>query len=335
MKNVIGSRITAVLVASALSASLWGQTPSTKPPVDTEQLWFTDLSLCQSTARRKDPALLPRIREMLQSPTQRYGNSAHSMTVCALVALGRIGTEEALAVLESVAGTLKPYYRESYVPVIRARLRADMEFPAVHTREQWEQKVAFFLQEAELAREALQEALKNHPQFGDPMVYPSRGVVAVRVLLEMAEAAYANGVKEALGFFQGLALERDDPSRVRYQLIPLNQRQRIEWLIHSLTHKPARRFRDRYELLALWRCGEAAIPAILAKIEELSSQKPKEEAEVVRVNVGIANLLEVLAGFDDPRVEPTLERFARENFKAEEFLRRHRKGLRGVVIMDW
>ncbi|GBC89513.1 hypothetical protein HRbin14_00238 [bacterium HR14] len=157
----------------------------------------------------------------------------------------------------------------------------------------------------------------------------------MRVLLEMADEAYANGVKEALGFFQGLALERDDPSRVRYQLIPLNQQQRIEWLIHSLTHKPASRLRDRYELLALWRCGEAAIPAILAKIEELSSQKPKEEAEVVRVNVGIANLLEVLAGFDDPRVEPTLERFARENFKAEEFLRRHRKGLRGVVIMDW
>ncbi len=340
MKNTIGSRITAVLAISTISASLLGQTPNpspgTTPPADTEKLWFTDLSLCQSTARRKDPALLPYIREMLQSPRQRYKEHAHSLTVCALVALGRIGTEEALTALESVANNLKPYYRESYVPVIRARIRADMEFPTVHTREQWEQKVAFFLQEAGLTREALQEALKNHPQFGDPMVYPSRGVVAVRVLLEMAGEAYANGVKEALELFQGLELERDDPSRVRYQLIPLNRQQRIEWLIHSLTHKPASRFRDRYELLALWQCGEAAIPAILAKIEELSSQKPKEEAEIVRVNVGIANLLEVLAGFDDPRVEPIMTRFAQRGYhEAEEFLRRNRKGLRGIIIYDW
>jgi len=252
--------------------------------------------------------------------------------VDALVAIGRIGTADALACLERLEPTLQTYYREAYVPVIKARIRAELAFPQVRTREQWQQQVALFLQEAELTQEALQEALRNHPQRGDPMVYPSRGVVAVRVLLELASKAYANGVKEALQLFEGLALERDYPSWLRYQLAPLNTNQRVEWLIRSLTHKKAMRFVDRYELLALWQCGEAALPAILAKIEELSAQEPKDEVAQIQKNIGLANLLEVLAGYEDARVEAILERYEQE---ASEFLRRHRKGLRGVLIYDW
>ena len=224
-------------------------------------------------------------------------------------------------------------------PVIRARIQADLAFPEVRTPEQWQQKVELFLQEAGLTREALQEALHKHPQRGDPMVYPSRGVVAVRVLLELASEAYAKGVKEALRLFEGLALERDYPSWLRYQLAPLDVKQRVRWLIDSLTHKKAMRFVDRYELLALWQCGAVALPEVVAKIEELSKLKESLRVgseEMGRVNIGLTNLLEVLSGYEDPRVEPILERFAQAGQpKAEELLRRHRQGLRGIIIFDW
>jgi hypothetical protein len=55
-----------------------------------------------------------------------------------------------------------------------------------------------------------------------------------------------------------------------------------------------------------------------------------------RVNMGLTNLLEVLSGYEDPRVEPILEQFAQAGHpKAEELLRRHRQGLRGIVTFDW
>lgn len=330
MHNQLKLRVVAVVLLSGAAFSLWCQPARTSqspdPTIDDERLWFRGVSLCQSTARRKDPALLPEIEKTLL-----HQRPIHGLIVDALVAIGRIGTADALACLERLEPTLQTYYREAYVPVIKARIRAELAFPQVRTREQWQQQVALFLQEAELT----QEALRNHPQWGDPMVYPSRGVVAVRVLLELASKAYANGVKEALQLFEGLALERDYPSWLRYQLAPLNTKQRVEWLIRSLTHKKARRFMDWYELLALWQCGEAALPAILAKIEELSAQGPKDEVAQIQKNIGLANLLEVLAGYEDARVEAILERYEQENFKASEFLRRHRKGLRGVLIYDW
>jgi hypothetical protein len=345
MRCQISSWIVSVLVGSVISASLWGQMPDTSDPkglpLADEKQWFAAVSLCQSSALRKDPALLPKIEAIFQ---YRYDTrTRHGLTVNALVTIGRIGGSEALALLERLETILrKPhfysgaYYREQYLPVIKARIQADLAFPQVRNSEQWQQKVELFLQEAELTREALQEALHKHPPRGDPMVYPSRGVVAVRVLLELASEAYGNGVKEALQLFEGLALERDYPSWLRYQLAPLEVKQRVRWLIDSLTHKRAMRFVDQYELLALWQCGSVALPEILAKIEELSKLNPKEEEEKVRVNIGLTNMLEVLAGYEDPRVEPLLERFAQAGqFKAEELLRRHRQGLRGIIIFDW
>jgi len=122
----------------------------------------------------------------------------------------------------------------------------------------------------------------------------------------------------------------------------MDVKQRVRWLINSLTHKKAMQFVDRYELLALWQCGIVALPEILAKIEELSKLKEslrlhseKDEA-IGRVNMGLTNLLEVLSGYEDPRVEPILEQFAQAGHpKAEELLRRHRQGLRGIVTFDW
>lgn len=154
----------------------------------------------------------------------------------------------------------------------------------------------------------------------------------------MADEAYANGVKSALELFQGLNLARDHPSWVRHQLIPLTKRERIAWLIDSLSHKPARRFIDRYELLALWQCGVEAVPAIIEQIERLLRQEPKSDSDRVERNVGMANLMEVLAGFEDARVEPLLVRLARvEQFQddAKMLLHRRRVGLRGIIIYDW
>jgi len=345
MRYQISSRVVSGLVGSFITALLWGQTPQTAAPklspLADEEQWFAAISLCQSSAWRKDPALLPKIEALFQ---YRFNARAqHGVTVDALVAIGRIGGSEALALLERLETIFhKPYflsgayYREHYLPVMKARIQADLAFPQVRNSEQWHQKVERFLQEAELTREALQEALHKHPQRGDPMVYPSRGVVAVRVLLELASEAYAGGVKEALKFFEGLPLERDYPSWLRYQLAPLEVKQRVRWLIGSLTSKPAMRFVDHYELLALWQCGLVALPEILAKIEELSKLKPKDEEEIVRVNIGLANMLEVLAGYEDPRVEPILERFAQADwFEAEQLLRWRRQGLRGILIFDW
>lgn len=351
MRYQISSWIISVANASLIILLSWGQTPdnaaSKLPPLADETQWIAAKSLCLSSAIRKDTALLPKIEAIFQ---HRYeAREQHVLTVNALVAIGRVGGPDALALLERLETTFgRPYfhsgayYREHYLPVIRARIQADLIFPDVRTPDQWQQKVMLFLQEAGLTREALQEAIHKHPQRGDPMVYPSRGVVAVRVLLELASEAYANGVKEALRFFDGVALERDYPSWLRYQLIPMDVKQRVRWLINSLTHKKAMQFVDRYELLALWQCGIVALPEILAKIEELSKLKEslrlhseKDEA-IGRVNMGLTNLLEVLLGYEDPRVEPILEQFAQAGHpKAEELLRRHRQGLRGIVTFDW
>lgn len=348
MRNQIINRLITVLAVSTVSALLMAQTPDTHDDEphysEHDRLYFRSTGLCQSSAHRKDPALLPQIEEILLSAKHLGDNRYyHVTTVNALVAVGRIGTERALAVLErfenlSDRSNSNKYYLDAYVPVIKARIRADLEFPAVRTPQQWEEKVALFLQEAQLTREALATALKNHPQFGDPMVYPSRGVVAVRVLLEMADEAYANGVKSALELFQDLDLAQDYPSWLRYRLIPLTKRERIAWLVDSLSHKPARRFLDRYELLALWQCGVEAVPVIIAQIERLLRQAPRGEPERIQRRVGVRNLMEVLAGFEDSRVEPFLERLVERGefeYDAKMFLGQRRAGLRGILIYDW
>ncbi|MGQ9656948.1 MAG: hypothetical protein ACUVV1_03465 [Fimbriimonadales bacterium] len=346
MRSQISNRLMVVLAISTVSALLMAQTPNTHDDEphysEHDRFYFRSTGLCQRSAHRKDPALLPQIEEILQSAKHLDVRYRHGITVDALVAVGRIGTERALAVLEQFENLSdypgKNYYLDAYVPVIKARIRADLEFPAVRTPQQWEEKVALFLQEAQLMREALATALKNHPQFGDPMVYPSRGVVAVRVLLEMADEAYASGVKSALELFQGLDLARDYPSWLRYQLVPLTKRERIAWLVDSLSRKPARRFLDRYELLALWQCGVEVVPVIIEQIERLLRQEPRGEQEHIQRNVGVVNLTEVLAGFEDSRVEPFLERLVeRDGFKAKakRLLYERRAGLRGILIYDW
>jgi hypothetical protein len=92
MRHQISSWVVSVVVGSLITSLLWGQTPDTStpklPPLADEKQWFAAESLCQSSALRKDPAMLPKIEAIFQ---YRYDTrTQHGLTVNALVAIGRI-----------------------------------------------------------------------------------------------------------------------------------------------------------------------------------------------------------------------------------------------------
>jgi len=251
-------------------------------------------------------ALRPEVLQAAQSvPTVR--RARFYLQAATLLALARIGDPTVLPNLQAVEAHLDPYFKENLLPVVKARIYAEIRVPTPRTRAEWQEKSTHFLEQAGIS---LAEAPKILEQYHDlsqqwppeNILYAPRAVWALRQLAEMATDAYANGVKDAFDVFAPIAmhLEKDYALWVRVQLGQRSSQERIHWLVNQLAERGVETFEDRYLMQALADCGAPAIPVIRAKLEERTASPSVKR-------VGISLLLKVLAIVEKPSAVSRLE----------------------------
>jgi hypothetical protein len=284
-------------------------------------------------------ALRPEVLQAAQSvPTVR--RARFYLQAATLLALARIGDPTVLPNLQAVEAHLDPYFKENLLPVVKARIYAEIRVPTPRTRAEWQEKSTHFLEQAGIS---LAEASKILEQYYDTsqqwppenLLYAPRAVWALRQLAEMATDAYANGVKDAFDVFAPIAmhLEKDYALWVRIQLGQRSSQERIHWLVNQLAERGVETSEDRYLMQALADCGAPAIPVIRAKLEERTASPSAKR-------VGISLLLKVLAIVEEPSATSLLERFATvaDEYIAQEArscLQRRLSGERATFVAWW
>jgi hypothetical protein len=284
-------------------------------------------------------ALRPGVLQAAQSvPTVR--RARFYLQAATLLALARIGDPTVLPNLQAVEAHLDPYFKENLLPVVKARIYAEIRVPTPRTRAEWQEKSTHFLEQAGIS---LAEASKILEQYYDTsqqwppenLLYAPRAVWALRQLAEMATDAYANGVKDAFDVFAPIAmhLEKDYALWVRIQLGQRSSQERIHWLVNQLAERGVETSEDRYLMQALADCGAPAIPVIRAKLEERTASPSAKR-------VGISLLLKVLAIVEEPSATSLLERFATvaDEYIAQEArscLQRRLSGERATFVAWW
>jgi hypothetical protein len=251
-------------------------------------------------------ALRPEVLQAAQSvPTVR--RARFYLQAATLLALARIGDPTVLPNLQAVEAHLDPYFKENLLPVVKARIYAEIRVPTPRTRAEWQEKSTHFLEQAGIS---LAEASKILEQYYDTsqqwppenLLYAPRAVWALRQLAEMATDAYANGVKDAFDVFAPIAmhLEKDYALWVRIQLGQRSSQERIHWLVNQLAERGVETSEDRYLMQALADCGAPAIPVIQAKLEA-------QTASPAVKRTGTSLLLKVLAALEKPSAVSRLE----------------------------
>jgi len=242
--------------------------------------------------------LHPKVLEAVDTTSATRRGRFH-LQAAVLMALGRLGNPESIAPLEHLKKHLDPYFRREMLPVVIARIHAESQIPIPASTAEWQEKASLFLSKAGLS---LSEAIAALEIYGersrtwppDNLLEAPRGVIALRMLAEMAGEAFANGAPGAFQLLEGLGkdlLEKDYILWLRIQLGKRTAAERIPWLINGLLQDGVQTIEDRFLQQALVDCGEQAVPALVAKIEGLDQAEPASSAYRLHLDL----LLETLS----------------------------------------
>lgn len=285
-------------------------------------------------------ALHPEVLELVKTTSATRRGRFH-LQAAVLTALGRLGNPESVVPLQHLKEHLDPYFRREVLPVVIARIHAVSQMPTPTNAAAWHKRVSLFLSEAGLS---LSEAITDLNTYADRsrtwppdnLLEAPRGVIALRVLAEMAGEAFANGVPDAFQLLEGLGKELVEKDYILWLRIQLGKRttaERIPWLINCLLQDGVQTMEDRFLQQALVDCGVQVVPALVAKIEAL--EQGTQVSSTYRLHLDL--LLETLSVFDEPMVFQTLERLSRHSDSylseaAQSYLARKRRGEKPTFV---
>ncbi|MEJ5385112.1 MAG: hypothetical protein WHS44_09560 [Fimbriimonadales bacterium] len=212
-----------------------------------------------------------------------------------LLALARL--EDARSLPDLMALRSKPEWKDHpyLIPAI-ARIKAGVAVPRVRTAEDWQRKVAVFLQEC--IGEGDSETARSRHQ-----------AVCTRFLAEMASEAYAVGVREAFRVLSEMGTDWQSDSIANW-IAELGQRtgqERAEWLLARLRTATAIRAELYYDLQALADCGEIAVKLLIGWWKELS-QPVGFKTDAAAIEVRRVLCLQALAAIDSPTAQAFVEK---------------------------
>ncbi|MCL6534183.1 MAG: hypothetical protein K6U12_13030 [Armatimonadetes bacterium] len=307
----------ALTVLGTLLACACSQQPSTSeaPTMIEDPREKTRLQIVQARQMglRKAPPQIDLLLEWFRTPASPsyemgFGFAAplsYHRHAAAMTALGRLADARTLPELEAQKSRL---WRSAHFRAHYARIHAELLYPAPRNAQQWREKIDAYLQVVKLTQEQLAEYFRSQPvpeivDYGDPQPVE---IIAVRVLVEMAGEAYANGVREAFEVLRWVDYERDPVSALRAGLAKTPAPQRVAWLIGQIMSREVVRFSDHYLVQALADCGAEAVPAIL---EAMARLKQREEVRYAPVKM----LLEALSVIEYAEGRPSLKRLAADS----------------------
>lgn len=286
--------------------------------------------------------LHPKVLEAVEATSATRRGRFHLQAVV-LMALGRLGNPESIAPLEHRKKHLDPYFRREMLPVVVARIHAESQMPTPASAAAWQEKASLFLSKAGLS---LNEAIAALGIYGerrrtwppDNLLEAPRGVIALRMLAEVAGEAFTSGVPDAFQLLEGLGkdlVEKDSILWLRIQLGKRTSAERIPWLINYLLQDGVQTIEDRFLQQALVDCGEQAVPALVAKIEVL--EQGEQVSSTYRLHLDL--LLETLSVFESPKVFQILERLCRHpdssiSDAARTYLARKQRGEK-PTFLSW
>lgn len=256
-------------------------------------------------------ALHPEVLDAVSSASGTKRGRFH-LQAAALMALARAGNPDAIEPIQQAGSHLDSYFRREVLPVVIARLHTEKQFAVPEDLSKWNEMVSIFISKAGLS---LPEAVADLDAYSkrkqtwppDNLIEAPRGVVALRMLAEMATEAYAKGVPTAFLLFDGWTEELREKDPILWIRIQLGKRtgaERIVWLIDQLLADGVQTIEDRFLQQAIVDCGEQAVPALVAKIEALERSEHTSSAHLLHMEL----LIETLASFDSPLASQTLER---------------------------
>jgi len=258
-----------------------------------------------------------------------------AILIAASLALGRLGTKEAIDDLHALQARLASGSEvQPFIALALARIEAERDYPNVTDENQLQRKMKRFLQAAKVSVSQIHKGALWYTEQLKVKRY-GRAPFEVQVLRQAAEIAvdaYQRGVKDAFKIV-GLNFSLDYVAQLKVRLAQMSKEQRISWLVDILSKKRVARMEEDYLMQALADEGEEASKAIIAKLKEMKLNRDKYHY------VGFMLLFRTLTCIGDPDAIPVIQSFSNEpdwlSYYAEQAIKIMKEGRRTVRAVDY
>jgi hypothetical protein len=205
-----------------------------------------------------------------------YSTHLYAVTI---VALGRLGAQKAIPVLETLSNRLEYLQLKPFVEVALARIKAEKAVPIPKTSREWWLKVRCFLAELDMSFRDLARLSHRLPDEDDPSRRPPKQErLALRALAEMAADAYKNGYRDSFRWLNqsGIVWDSDIAAWLSVELATRSPAQQLAWLLDQFRAKSTIRFQDAYLSQALSDLGEMAVSPLEQWLDDLWRERASE-----------------------------------------------------------
>jgi hypothetical protein len=258
-----------------------------------------------------------------------------AILIAASLALGRLGTKEAIDDLHALQARLASGSEvQPFIALALARIEAERDYPNVTDENQLQRKMKRFLQAAKVSVSQIHKGALWYTEQLKVKRY-GRAPFEVQVLRQAAEIAvdaYQRGVKDAFKIV-GLNFSLDYVAQLKVRLAQMSKEQRISWLVDILSKKQVARMEEDYLMQALADEGEEASKAIIAKLKEIKLNRDKYHY------VSFMLLFRTLTCIGDPDAIPVIQSFSNEpdwlGYYAEQAIKIMKEGRRTVRAVDY
>lgn len=194
------------------------------------------------------------------------------IVISALLALGRLEAQEAIDDLIALQTKLPENSElQPFIALALARIEAGKAVPLVRDRRQLEAKIRHFMRAAKVPLPQVHKGAMWYAEQLRLRKYPRWAPFEVQVLrqvAEMASEAYEKGVEDAFKV-AGFNFSLDHASQLKATLGQMSKRERIQWLVDSLSKKRVLKWEEEYEIQALADEGRDAVESIITKLREM------------------------------------------------------------------
>lgn len=256
---------------------------------------------------KQDRSQLPALLDAANNPPDHF----HFFT--AVHALARIGDMSALPTLEAALNDLDDKEMRGYVEVARARLLANVEaHKPGNPRQQAQARLNAFMAVLHLEAHTLNSTVTQDKQdwLRKGGEASTREQYAIRELADMIYLPHDMALLEAAKSL-GVDFKTDMAARFKVELAPLAPKQRLDWMISTLSGRTAITGDDIYLLQLAADEGKSASRAAAARIQEMDKHREQFVARSATQAYypGLTVLFRVIEAVGDKDQEPVLARY--------------------------